>query len=78
MKLKTRYIIVKYGYFKNSYVKFSHKYPHQSDVIFKSEANRIQFATKFRFKFIAEFINKILNKSNEEYFVYYQVKEVQY
>jgi hypothetical protein len=77
MKLKTRYIIVKYDYFKNSYLKFSHKYPHQSDVIFTSEANRIQFATKFRFKFIAEFINKRLNKSNEEYFTYYKIKEVQ-
>jgi hypothetical protein len=77
MKKKTRFIIVRYDYFKNSYLKFSRKYPHQSDVIFTSEQNRILFATKFRFKFIAELIKKTLNKSNNEFFVYYQIKEVE-
>lgn len=77
MNFKKRYVIVRYDYFKDSYLRLTYKYKHKSEVIFMTEQNRIIFATKFRFKFFAELISKYLNKCNDEYFVFYKIKEVQ-
>lgn len=77
MNFKKRYVIVRHGFIEDeSFIKFSIYFKHETKISFKEEDKRNEFATKFRFKWIAQKVCNFLNFTNNNLLIQYMIREI--